>query len=248
MDKKGFSSSELSANIELQENRLLVKNLKGNIAIQTNSNFYSTYQIVIFKENLSLSEKEISKKESLNENLIYENVIAKGGISVSKDNIKLDGFFEGSFDLEKYISIKEGNYGLDISNLNLEFPLNMQESLKENEQLAFAVYVDGGLDFSSVKVDPNFKSKTDYTEEETNTSINCYPNPASEFLNVELENKSTRYNIKLLNINGAVVDVKLTGNSNGVHLSLENIPNGIYFLKIIKDDETIETKKIVVNH
>jgi hypothetical protein len=80
-------------------------------------------------------------------------------------------------------------------------------------------------------------------------TIVFYPNPVSDILYVDVENKtSASYNIRLYDSQGKMVrQTKATGGT--VEFSVSNLPNGVYFLNIY--DESIskpETHKIIVKH
>jgi len=249
MDKVGFTSTDVNAKISLENNILQINELSGEIAIQNNSNFYSTYQIVVFKEKTNLTQKESEVQEIANEKLNFENIVAQGGITIRNGSMVLDGFLKEKFATENYISTKDNTYGLDISNLNLSIPINLTQPLGADENLVFSVYADGGLDFTSVLADPNQNQKMEIQKfEESLGTITCYPNPSTDFLNIEFNNKSLTYNVKLYNTNGQLIETPFSDNSKGLTLSLENLPNGMYYVQIAKSDDSIETKKIIVKH
>jgi hypothetical protein len=80
-------------------------------------------------------------------------------------------------------------------------------------------------------------------------TIVFYPNPASDILYVDSENKtSASYNIRLYNSQGKMCrQAKATGGI--VEFSVSNLPNGVYFLNIY--DESVsksETHKIIIKH
>lgn len=63
--------------------------------------------------------------------------------------------------------------------------------------------------------------------------ISLYPNPASSELNVIYDASADIKNIAVYNIIGKLMTVyKVTGN-NSANLNLENIPSGIYFVRLI---------------
>jgi hypothetical protein len=85
------------------------------------------------------------------------------------------------------------------------------------------------------------------TKEIVNNQFNfsVYPNPASNVLNVTVENLDGKASVSVFDIVGnEVVKSNLVNGKNT--LNIENLTAGIYFYSIRKDNSIIETKKIVV--
>lgn len=77
----------------------------------------------------------------------------------------------------------------------------------------------------------------------TNLIVNIYPNPASDYLMVELDKKCVG-NISILNLVGNVI-VNTDINSLNMRIDLTGLPEGIYFLNIQTDTNRI-VKKIKI--
>ena len=60
-----------------------------------------------------------------------------------------------------------------------------------------------------------------------NATINIYPNPAREFINIEVS-EGLSYQIKLYKLDGSL----MTTANNSPRLSLENITSGIYLIEV----------------
>lgn len=74
--------------------------------------------------------------------------------------------------------------------------------------------------------------------------INIYPNPATSELNVVYDASADVKNIAVYNIIGKVMTVyKVTSNSSA-NLNLENIPSGIYFVRLMNaHGQVVATRK-----
>ena len=84
-------------------------------------------------------------------------------------------------------------------------------------------------------------------KEELNVAVSVYPNPASNFVNVVMENAHNNVDFTLYNILGeTVATAKLNAGSNEV--ALNKLPNGVYFYSILKEGNILETKKLIVRH
>lgn len=79
----------------------------------------------------------------------------------------------------------------------------------------------------------------------TNNSFSIYPNPAKDKIYVELSAGFER--IRLFNITGLQV-MEVAGNSEKAILDVENLPSGIYLLKLSDTEGQIYTQKIVIRN
>lgn len=87
------------------------------------------------------------------------------------------------------------------------------------------------------------------SEENTNnTEVKIYPNPVKrELVTVEF-NKREIKEISLTNITGKEVLLKIYPFAeNKKQVQLNDIPNGIYFLKIVTTEDKIVIKKLMVS-
>ena len=75
--------------------------------------------------------------------------------------------------------------------------------------------------------------------------INIYPNPSNDQkINIETENDLDE--IQLINVNGQIMQQVSNPVRNQNKYTLENLPQGFYFLKLSSDNKSI-VKKIVIN-
>lgn len=84
---------------------------------------------------------------------------------------------------------------------------------------------------------------------QSSLTINVYPNPVSENLNLEVSaRKSSQISLEVVNILGEKVGdlyYSVSSGMNRLHLSVANLENGIYYLRI-KDDQTNLSKAFSV--
>jgi hypothetical protein len=74
------------------------------------------------------------------------------------------------------------------------------------------------------------------------SSINVYPNPANDVINIEYNKKINRVNI--LDINGKL----LLSQNKTTEINTSKIPNGYYVLKLLTDDGNIKFSKLLIQH
>jgi hypothetical protein len=89
------------------------------------------------------------------------------------------------------------------------------------------------------------ESITDLEEEDNNNSLKVYPNPATDFFNIELKHNS-KSSFQLSDLNGRTI---LQGQLNELtnRIDINNQQKGVYLLTVINSEnkETV-TKKIVI--
>ena len=75
-------------------------------------------------------------------------------------------------------------------------------------------------------------------------SFSIYPNPATNNVQLIINNKSLAYNIEIININGLVIKQFNTTNKQ-VNIDLSFAKKGIYFMKIISKN-SVTTQKLII--
>jgi hypothetical protein len=77
-----------------------------------------------------------------------------------------------------------------------------------------------------------------------NNSINIYPNPAKETLNVDFSLKNVELKLVVVDMLGNEI---INENSRNQHTSLniQNLSSGVYFVKVINENECVGIKKWV---
>jgi len=81
---------------------------------------------------------------------------------------------------------------------------------------------------------------TQSTQEFTNSLFSIYPNPVKEFINIELPNNEKILQVSVYNFLEKKI---LTTTENSINLS--KYENGIYFVKILTENGSSSTKKII---
>ena len=77
-----------------------------------------------------------------------------------------------------------------------------------------------------------------------NAEIKIYPNPASEFINVQLSDNMSNAKLKIYNISGVLVkDIELNDNSDKININ--ELAKGMYIVEI-KSNNSTKTQRITV--
>lgn len=77
------------------------------------------------------------------------------------------------------------------------------------------------------------------------SSVNIYPNPANEH-KINIESNVALTDIQLIAVSGQIIREEHNPAALGNTYTLENLPQGLYFLKLNADQQSV-TKKIIVN-
>lgn len=81
---------------------------------------------------------------------------------------------------------------------------------------------------------------------ETIANITIYPNPSNDH-RINITSETELNEIQLININGQVIQMIKNPNRVQNTYTLENLPQGFYFVKLSSADNQTTTKKILVN-
>ena len=73
-----------------------------------------------------------------------------------------------------------------------------------------------------------------------------YPNPAQDFLFVNIPKDKNIYKLEIYNSQG-ILTKSFNNIENGNILNIENLSNGFYIIKILYNDNTFETDKLIIN-
>lgn len=84
-------------------------------------------------------------------------------------------------------------------------------------------------------------------EDENEVSLNIYPNPASDVLNLKIVGNTTSTTVTITNILGSTVfDEKLSPRTEQHELPLADFESGLYFVTLKQNNKAVITKKIQV--
>jgi hypothetical protein len=101
-------------------------------------------------------------------------------------------------------------------------------------------------------VNPNQCLDVRISENSFETSLNIYPNPAKDLININFElHESAKVTIELVDIIGRTAalienDKVYSTQMHNVSFNTKDIPNGVYFVKM-KINESYINKKIIIN-
>jgi len=108
-------------------------------------------------------------------------------------------------------------------------------------------------DWDSETNDWQLSLKYEYYWSELTTSISqnlidpnyiVFPNPFTDYTTIELPDAFQTRKIELIDIHGRTVRTIDNVNSNSVTIHRENLPSGIYFIRIHSDDTNVE--KVII--
>ncbi|MFM2284814.1 MAG: hypothetical protein RLZZ543_311 [Bacteroidota bacterium] len=150
----------------------------------------------------------------------------------------------------------------DGSNWYIGFQYTYAQSYKVNHtyvgnDLSYTIsqYNDGSNWFTSDATIYNWSMRTDYTiyplaiDESVNASaasLNVYPNPSSDWFIVQGSEQLENGTLSIENSLGQTVrTLSVTGNT--IKFYREDLPAGIYFLRLIQNGKSSQSKRIVIS-
>lgn len=80
-----------------------------------------------------------------------------------------------------------------------------------------------------------------------NNSLSIYPNPATDYLNIDLNNFVCNSSFEIFSVNGKIIlEQKLSNNTKKIFLNTSNLMNGIYFIRVSTADKMLNGKFTIV--
>ncbi|MEI6508163.1 MAG: T9SS type A sorting domain-containing protein [Bacteroidota bacterium] len=92
----------------------------------------------------------------------------------------------------------------------------------------------------------SFTNVRELNSNNTQNSVSVYPNPANDKIIIELLN-SQKATVEIINVTGQIIYTQKLNNKENT-IPTDQLSNGIYFLKIIGENNFYSTRKIIVNH
>lgn len=245
MDKVGNTYCNMSSDLVVDEENktLAISNFTGQISILPESNFYSTYKVILIKEKKQPTEEQVNRVEELGNQLIFENVIASGELTVTRNGVVATGLLHDVLKENHATNLNDTSFGVNLSNVSSTVRFDVD--LAADETISIVTYSDGGLDFSPAEV--NTGSVASRAKIFENSSVEVYPNPAATSINVALSIKeNTNVSVDMFNIKGEKIANVFNGSVNAGKKILQDIDiselaSGLYFIKVV------EGKKISVH-
>jgi hypothetical protein len=77
-------------------------------------------------------------------------------------------------------------------------------------------------------------------------SVSLYPNPASDFLNINVKGNLVDGSVKILSALGTEVYAESLDNFKKIDLS--DLKNNVYIVNVYSKDELVQTSRFVVRH
>ncbi len=131
---------------------------------------------------------------------------------------------------------------LKLVGSNLMFSADNLTSGQEPFVLANVILLNEGAEDRA-----NETAEAELEADQIPVTITVYPNPAVEFVSIDLSNAAADSEISLLTSSGQVVrHAMLSAGTESVRFDLEEVPGGIYFLYWKATDGQILTKKLIV--
>lgn len=105
-------------------------------------------------------------------------------------------------------------------------------------------YAGGGSDFILFVFNENPLNIQNQIESE----FKFYPNPASSSLTVKLDELHSNLEISLYDSQGTKILKQLDQGGDSLEISVDQIPNGLYFLHVTSESKSLGVQKVLVSH
>jgi|GEM_PF-2014026 len=237
---------------------LLTLSANTVLAEKMNASIYAYLQNDVYTE--CLAEVNYNSFESVTEavNYIYYNCYHP-----AFEQINIDEFDENPSELDAYTGIDPG-FGPPLINftpqsLYIDYTILFPDCMQGVSFEDFNASLGNGSTILSSYCESEFSVLfDDYLLNNTapnpvglsNTiqqgDIKVYPNPADDFIQIDLPQNITKGDIKIYSVSGALVVEEVIYEN---HTSIElNIPQGIYITEFLIEDKVVQSSKLIVKH
>lgn len=226
-------------------------------------------RITLTQDSSNIDETVIAFGEKFNDEFLEtEDVgkIANATVNISSVvgvakyaaiNYTSNNYTEKIIPLSVWGSLK-GNYQLDLTQvegfdasvtifLKDKF-LNTTSSINQNKRINFSI-TDNALSKGDFRFELLFKnSSTDvneYDNSQLNSNLSVYPNPATDFLNINISNANFKnLNLSINTVSGQqIMNTNMSGNNTKINI--ESLSSGVYFVNISNENGLNKTVKFV---
>jgi hypothetical protein len=106
---------------------------------------------------------------------------------------------------------------------------------------------DGNFAIGGLSLINNFyKSSTGIAETGLNSRVSIFPNPADDVVNIEITNLSQDMKVEIMNTEGRTVKASTFADGTG-RIDIGNLAPGVYFVKIVVEEQGQVIQKLVIN-
>ncbi len=137
---------------------------------------------------------------------------------------------ESTFDRSNNHYIIKTNLGITIINAQTGAITNQPNTLGALKGLE---YINKSI---SVSI-PNIPNQN---------TVNVYPNPFNNYTTVQLNAPATRVTLAVYNRNGQQVKVQYHTSGNNITIHKGDLPNGIYFMHLLQNDNNKVVEKLII--
>lgn len=229
---------DISANMNINVNSQTVDldvTVDNNIALSGSARLF-----------VGIVEQETSQNVGTNGETLFDWVMKK--MLPDAGGKVIGPLAENNTTIETYGYTFQGNYRLPNS---ANDPINnsTEHSVEEFDDLIAVVWVQ---DFATGEVYQSAYSTVTVGMNENdlaNMDLNIYPNPSSDVLNITFNaENSEETKVSMLSSTGQLIQEinNVSKGQNNISFDVENIPAGIYFVKI-QTDKGFYTKPVIIN-
>jgi translation elongation factor P/translation initiation factor 5A len=82
---------------------------------------------------------------------------------------------------------------------------------------------------------------------EKEESFQLSPNPATDFISIQTQNDLNSATIEILTIDGRTVQIMNTVRRNRIEIPTDQLPNGVYFLRVTDEEKFLKSERFVIS-
>ena len=237
-DPTGYEQSSVTCAETIFENDKVVK--KGINASFTvlGKDLFSSLEIVMWLPNVNLDYDDSIPTTN--------NTFWQGKIELLNGEVNLSGKFpKDSYKLTQYMTEEGLEYKVEIIDLNIEgyYP----QGISNSDLIEVVMRTDAGI-----HEDKAINDALTLSENKNELNINIYPNPTSDFININLDSDILKMDelldVTIYDLNGKTLfstSFLSSEKTFKLNLSKLNLDNGVYFV-MVKSNNLSYLEKLVI--
>lgn len=244
--EENIEESEITADATIFDqgsHTVVIPNISGKIKLVKNNGFYSDIRFSVWKPNDD--NVNMVQDETMDESEILNRL----SIKLTDDGLIFKGDLVSDELKSKFNVVEDGREIYVVFNdVSLKIPVDSNIAL---EDIAVEIEGDGAPDTKSNIA--KMSNNTDLAISNNEYKFNVYPNPTSDFINVEFSNNHASGNttIAIYNTSGTKMkdistETKDRGSSRSIKVDISSYPKGIYFILVDSNGKKL-TKQIIKN-
>ncbi|MCX8525871.1 T9SS type A sorting domain-containing protein [Chryseobacterium formosus] len=244
--EENIEESEITADATIFDpgsHTVVIPNISGKIKLVKNNGFYSDIRFSVWKPN----DDNVNMVQD--EKMDESEILSRLSIKLTDDGLIFKGDLVSEELKSKFTVVDNGREIYVVFNdVSLKIPVDSNIAL---EDIAVEIEGDGAPDTKSNMA--KMSNSTDLAISNNDFKFKVYPNPTSDFINIEYSNNqsSGQTNISIYSLSGVKMkdvfaEISNRGKSQSIKVDISSYPKGVYLILVDNNGKKL-SKQIIKN-